>query len=113
MSQDTCERCLATSQIVSEGGLEPPRPYRAPGPQPGASATFAPPTRPSGPPGRRDTLAQHRWAPNRPQSLLRCSATAPATQEDAEQPQDRETHDPRFEALADPCAGLRHEVRPR
>ena len=76
--------------VVSEGGLEPPRPYRALGPQPSASANSATPTWPSGTPGRRDTLAQRLRAPNRPRSLVRRSAAAPAAQEDAEQPQDRE-----------------------
>src|SRR5262245_5282167 len=60
---------LRTSQIVSEGGLEPPRPYRAPGPQPGASANSATPTWPSGTPGRTDILAERPLAPNRPWSL--------------------------------------------
>jgi site-specific DNA recombinase len=62
----TCRPNVSES-VVSEGGLEPPRPNRAPGPQPGASANSATPTWLSGSPGRRDTLARPPWAPNRAQ----------------------------------------------
>ena len=47
----TC-RPKVSESVVSEGGLEPPRPYRTLGPQPSASANSATPTWPLVEPGR-------------------------------------------------------------
>src|SRR5262247_1775735 len=93
----------ANTSSVSEGGLEPPRPNRAPGPQPGASANSATPTWPPGGPGQAD----HSSA----QVLSTQSAVAaPAAEEDAGQPQDGQADDCRGKALGERGAGGVEEI---